>query len=140
MLFRSKIFVDNYRKLLTDVITDSALKTKNNFSQKYLGTLYKEFTAVKNGINAISLSLLRTKFILDWYRDDNTEFPHQLFVFHQNLLRKGFFDAYNQWLLGSSDDLEAFQKWVQLHQQEYNSFIEFYKTQTFKMSPHQHYN
>ena len=135
-----KILVDHYRNILTEVITDSVLSTKNKFTQKYLGTVYKQYKSVQKGINANSLSLLRTKFIIDWLRDDTAEFPHQLFSFHQTLLRNGMFEAYNQWLLGSSDNLDAFNNWTKLHQQEYNEFVNYYKTLIFKMPANQFYN
>lgn len=135
-----KILLDNYRKILTEVITDSVLSSKNKFTQQYLGTIYKQYKSVQNGIDVTSLSLLRIRFIIDWFKDDNTEFPHQLFSFHQSLLRNGMFDAYNQWLLGSSDDLDAFNSWTKIHLQEYNEFINYYKSVTFKMLANQFYN
>jgi len=135
-----KILVDNYRKILTEVITDSVLTTRNKFTQKYLGTIYKQFKSVQNGIDANSLSLLRTRFIIDWFKDDNSDYSYQLFSFHQNLLRNGIFEAYNQWLLGSSDNLDAFNNWTKNHQQEYSQFINYYKSITFKIPVNQFYN
>ena len=48
-------------------------------------------------INPESLTMIRTRFILEWM--DNGQFPHKLFEFQQQLLREGLFPAYNQWLL-----------------------------------------
>ena len=135
-----QLLLDDYRKIFTEIISDSVLSAKNKFSQKYLGNLYKQYTVLKEDINAATLSMLRTRFILDWFYDNPDEFPSSLFSFHQTLLKQGLFDVYNQWLLGSSDNLLDFQNWTMIHQEEYEAFIQFQKTASFKMPKGQYYH
>lgn len=134
------MMIDAYKKLYTTLISEGAGKEKNKFVQKVIANLAKENNLASQGINASSLTMIRTKFILDWYNDKTEKYPYKLFEYHQQLLRDGMFEAYNQWLYGSSENLIAFQNWTQLHSQDYTSFIKYMKSNQFKMPKGQYYH
>ena len=90
------------------------------------------------GINTEILSMIRARFILDWFNSSNAP-AFKLFNYQQQLLREGLFDAYNQWLFGSSQNLSAFQNWVNTHSEEYNAFLNFQKGRIFKVPTKEYY-
>ena len=86
-----------------------------------------------------TLSLVRTRFILEWFDKYAAKFPFRLFDYHHQLITEGMFDAYNQWIFGSVEDLQVFQNWTASHSEEYNRFISFQKGRIFKLPEGQHY-
>ncbi|HUR65443.1 MAG TPA: hypothetical protein VMZ03_03765, partial [Chitinophagaceae bacterium] len=81
----------------------------------------------------------RTRFILDWFTNHATRYPHRLFDYHRQLLTEGMFEAYNQWLFGPVDNLAAYDNWTKTHTEEYNNFSTFQKSRVFRMPANQYY-
>ena len=92
-----------------------------------------------NGVTAETLSAVRTKFILDWFTKNATRFPFRLYEYHQQLLKSGMFDAYNQWIFGTATNLPAYENWTKTHQEEYNKFDYFQRNRVFKVPAGQYY-
>ena len=65
----------------------------------------RQSALASQGINTEILTMIRTRFILDWSNNYKTVFPYRLFEYHQQLLQEGMFEAYNQWVFGSSESL-----------------------------------
>lgn len=113
-------------------------KNKNLFSKAYLETMNKQSSIASRGITTETLTMIRTRFILDWFKDNAMKFPHRLFEYHQQLIREGMFEAYNQWLFGTVENLPAYDNWTKTHSEQYNKFTNFQKGRIFKM-PAGHY-
>ena len=133
------VLLDGYKKLFAevDVVGDPA--GKSAFELAYLNTMNKQNSVVRSGINAESLIMIRTRFILDWSREYAKKFPMELFDLHTELLVKGLFPAYNQWIFGAAQNLAAYQSWINIHSSEYASFNSFQKEHLFKMPAGQYY-
>ena len=86
------------------------------------------------GINPESLTMIRTRFILDWDEKYASKYPFRLFEYHRQLLKEGLFEAYNQWLFGSVQNLTAFQTWINTHADAYQQFVAFQQGRVFKMN------
>jgi len=99
----------------------------------------KEAAMVTTGINTEVITMVRTKFILDWFNTYAGKFPYKLFDFQQQLIKDGLFDAYNQWLFGSVEDLAAYESWTKTNADDYKKFTTFQKSRIFKMPAGQHY-
>jgi hypothetical protein len=108
--------------------------TKNSFVSAFLSTALKESGTVNQGITPESLTVLRTRFILDWDNKEASKFPFRLFDYQRQLLKEGMFDAYNQWIFGAVQDLSAFQTWTNTHADEYAKFTNFQKGRVFKLA------
>jgi len=134
------ILVDGYKKLFSDVNLQKNQNNKNPFVSAYLAEMGKQSPIMSKGITAESLMTLKGRFIVDWFAKYATKFPFRLFDYHQQLLKEGMFDAYNQWLFGSAQNLPAFQTWINLHAEEYNRFINFQKGRILKLPPGQYYH
>lgn len=117
----------------------SETNNKNLFAKAFLETMNKQSSLVSRGVTTASLTMVRTRFILDWFETYGTKFPYRLFDYQQQLLREGLFDAYNQWLFGTVENLPAFDNWTKNHADEYKNFTAFQKSRVFRMPPGQYY-
>jgi hypothetical protein len=99
----------------------------------------KQTSLIAKGVNTSVLTMVRARFILDWYENYAAKYPFKLFDLLQQLLREGMFEAYNQWLFGTVEDLPAYDNWTKAHAKEYKDFDTFQKSRVFKIPPGQYY-
>ncbi|ULQ51279.1 tetratricopeptide repeat protein [Flavihumibacter fluvii] len=134
-----QLLLDGYKKYFTNMDALKAPNEKSGFEQAFTGILNKYAATVSSGISAGSLTMLRTKFLLDWFEKEPGKFAFRLFDYQRQLTREGFFDAYNQWLFGAAQNLPDFQQWTQQNQKAYDGFIDFQKGRVFKLPAGQNY-
>ena len=99
----------------------------------------KQSSLANKGATIENLTMIRTRFILEWFHLYAARFPFRLFDYQRQLIQEGMFNAYNQWLFGTSTNLAAFEHWTKTHTTEYNSFTTFLKSRVFRMPPNQYY-
>ncbi len=133
------ILLENYKALFADVDITKENKDKNKFATAFIETMNKQSSLAATGINAETLTMIRTRFILDWYKDYASKFPFKLFDLQKQLLQEGMFDVYNQWIFGSVQNLPAYQNWTITHSTDYNEFNRFQKGRIFKLVPGEYY-
>ena len=102
-------------------------------------TYEKQASLAERGITMESLNMIRTRFILDWFATYASKYPFRLFDYQQQLIREGMFEAYNQWLFGTIDNLPAYDQWTKSNAEAYAKFTNFQKGRVFKMPAGQHY-
>jgi tetratricopeptide (TPR) repeat protein len=135
------IVLEDYKKIFADAdITKKNKGNKNKFAVAFITCLNKESSAAAVGINPGSLTIIRTRFILDWENEYAAKYPFRLFQLQQQLLQQGLFEAYNQWLFGMAQDLSAYQVWANAHVQEFSNFDKFQKSRVFKVPTGQYYH
>jgi hypothetical protein len=133
------IVLESYKKLYTtDAATNPAEQGK--FEIAFLQCLKKQNSLATYGITADALTMIRTRFILDWYNEQGNKYPYRLFEMHRQLLQEGLFEAYNQWLFGSVQNLSAYQNWVNTNAAAYNEFTRYQKSRVFKIPKGQYYH
>ena len=130
--YKEKLFVD------ADLMKGEE-NNKNEFTRAFLHCMSKQASLVAKGVTTQSLTMVRARFILDWYENYASKFPSRLFDYQQQLLREGMFDAYNQWLFGTVENLTAYDGWTKAHAEECNGFTAFQKNRVFRMPPGQYY-
>lgn len=129
-----QILLDSYKKLFSNSDIEKGNTEKMPFAKSFLKEMNKQSGIVAAGIYTESLAMIRARFILDWFANTQNEaFKYRLFSMQQQLLRDGLFDAYNQWLFGSTQNLTAFQNWVNANANTYNEFLQIQKSRVFKM-------
>jgi Tfp pilus assembly protein PilF len=114
-------------------------KNKSEFAKAFLLGMSKQSSLANKGITLETLTMIRTRFILDWYASNAGKFPFKLFDYHQQLLREGLFEAYNQWLFGPVDNLAAYDNWTRSNAEQYSAFNSFQRNRVFKMPAGQYY-
>lgn len=132
------LLLDSYKKLLSDDVLKS-MEGRNNFEGAFLQSMNKADTVANSGVNTETLTMIRTRFIIDWFERYASKFPFKLFEYHQQLLREGIFPAYNQWIFGATENLMAYQNWTGLNAAEHAQFTNFQKGRIYKVPTGQYY-
>ena len=133
------IVLESYKKLFINTDYSKENKEKNKFADAFLQVIKKQNTLATSGLNPESLTMIRTRFILDWYNDYAAKFPLKLFEQQRQLLQDGMFEAYNQWIFGIVQNLNSYQNWTATHAAEYNEFSNFQKGRIYKVPAGQYY-
>jgi tetratricopeptide (TPR) repeat protein len=134
------ILLDSYKKLFTAIPLEADAREKNPFVLRYYQAIKPQNSLASQGIDLASLSMIRTRFILEWNRMNENPMPFKLFDYHTQLLREGLFEAYQQWLFGPSTNLTDFQQWTSTNQEVYQQFTRFQKNLLFKMPAGEYYH
>lgn len=111
----------------------------SEFTRAFLQAMNKQSSLTNKGINTEALTMIRTRFILDWYENNAVKYPFRLFDYLQQLIREGMFDAYNQWLFGIPENLAVYDNWTKTHTSEYDAFNAFQRSRVFRIPPGQYY-
>ncbi len=76
--------------------------------------------------NVKNLNRLRTKFIVEWFREQPVNMPVSLFRWQQRLVSNGLFSFYNQWLFGALENITIHETWLKNNQgnlKDFNLFL-----------------
>lgn len=125
------LLLESYKKLFMDANLEKS-KEYNRFETAYLQSMNRQSPVAGAGINPETLTMIRTRFILDWF-NENKRPGFKLFDYQRQLLQEGLFDAYNQWIFGSAQNLSSFQNWINSHPDEYAALSAFQKNRVFKI-------
>ncbi len=130
------MMLDSYRKLLLN--GHNKERENSKFETAFLQTLQKQSQLASSGVDPETLTMIRTRFILDWFHESKRP-PFKLFEYHRQLLQEGLFEAYNQWIFGSAQNLAYFQNWINAHPEEYAALANYQKNRVFKIEPGEYY-
>lgn len=119
------MLLDAYRKLYTNMASGELPKygkSRNNsgpvsFEEAVYTTFIRLSPVVSDGISTENLIMLRTRFLMDWRQQYGASYPFSLFARQEQMLREGYFDAYNQWLFGRAESQQLFDAWNTFHTQ-----------------------
>ena len=134
------ILLEGYKKLFAEADLEKNLVDKSDFAQAFMKTMNKQSSQAASGIDAESLTMIRTRFVLDWYNDYGNQFPFRLFELQRQLLREGIFDAYDHWIFTAAQNLPLYQNWTETHPAEYKELMRFQNGRTFKLPTGQYYH
>ncbi len=134
------ILFEGYKKLFADANIEKNNKEKNPFTVAYLKTMNRQSMLLTAGINTQTLLTIRTRFILDWDANYAAKFPYKLFQIHKQYIQEGLFDAYNQWVFATEQNLPDYQKWIDTHTKEYAALNRFLQDRIFKVPAGQYYH
>jgi len=130
--YKEKLFAEP--ELLKDLD-----KNKSEFAKAFLQTMNKQLSLTNKGVTVEALTMVRSRFILDWFNTYATKFPFRLFDYQRQLLQDGLFEAYNQWLFGPVDNLAAYDSWTKSHADKYESLNKLQRNRVFRMPAGQYY-
>lgn len=133
------MLLDGYKKFFVNDPKAKPAKTKNEFTEAFTAVMNQNSAVINSGITTESLTMLRTRFLLDWNKQYAAKFPYRLFDHQKQLLQEGMFDAYNQWIFEAAGDLAKYQSWTKLNADQYNEFTRFQKSKLFKVPAGQYY-
>jgi lipopolysaccharide biosynthesis regulator YciM len=134
------LLLEGYKKLFADADLEKNGAGQSAFVQAFLQSMNKQSALASAGINAESLTMIRARFILDWYNGTGNKFPYKLFELQRQLLQEGMFDAYNQWIFTAAQNLPAYQNWITTNAAAYSELNRFQKGRIFKIPAGQYYH
>ena len=88
---------------------------------------------VSDGITTENLTMVRTRFLMDWQTQYAGKYPCALFAYQDHLLRNNLFDIYNEWLFGQAESMTEYNAWLRFHPVEMNILSE--KKQAHPLAP-----
>ncbi len=135
-----KMVLDAYKELFASDISKTATAAKNPFEKAVLETFARQSGITAQGLTPETLAMIRTRFILDWMNNYDKQYPYKLFQYHQQLMKDGIFDSYNQWMFGPVASQSNFESWAAAHKDEYDKFTAFHTSRIFKMPAGQVYS
>ncbi len=119
-------------KTMFDNIADEATEpgiTRKQKNTRPFETIIKETylsltPVVSDGITTENLTMVRTRFIMDWMRKYGKTHPFSLFSYQDYLIRNGLFDIYNEWLFGKAESPAEYKAWNEFHPVEIDIFLQ----------------
>ncbi len=115
------MLLEAYRTLFTSLATGGIPRygaegrAVTNFEEAVYDTYIKLSPVVSDGYTTENLAMLRTRFIMDWTLLYAAKYPFALFARHDQMIRNGYFDAYNQWLFGKVENPQQYDAWMKFH-------------------------
>jgi tetratricopeptide (TPR) repeat protein len=131
------LILESYKKLFIET-TLGKDKEYSRFENAYLQSMNRQSVIASAGITPGTLTMIRTRFILDWFNEGKRP-AFKLFDYQKQLLEEGLFEAYDQWLFGSAQNLSSFQNWINSHPDEYAAFTAFQKSRVFRIPYGEYY-
>lgn len=102
-----------------------------NFDQAVHFLYSVNFITIADEMSVDNLTMVRMRFLLDWMSQFSTE-EHSLFKYHEQLIKAGHFEAYNQFLFGAVLDSSIFSDWVKQHGETMKNFGLYFKQNPYK--------
>lgn len=139
------LLLDAYQKLFFTPAKQAGgnpllARNPKNFREAVEKTYLNLFFVVSDGINTENLTMLRTRFIISWTDNFAAQYPFSLFQFQEGLIKNGYFDAYNQWLMGKAENPQQFSSWESSFGKELKELERFRATNPLKMQLSDGYN
>jgi hypothetical protein len=132
------VLYESYKLFFAENISYGGKKA-NAFQQAVAETLDRQREFTGSGINTETLTIIRTRFLLDWYAKNASRFPYKLFDQQQYLAREGMYEAYNQWLFGPVSNVVQYQQWAAANPKKSSDFSYYQKNRVFRMPAGQTY-
>lgn len=136
-----KALLDAYKNILRPIVkTPYHLIPKySEFEKKQLAIYDKTKQQVAEGLTMDHIGSIRTRLLMEWMSDNVKQFPYQLFLHWQHMIREGIFEAYNQWLFGAAFGEDAYKNWLNTHAEEAQKFNDFQRSRIYRQPGGQYY-
>lgn len=135
------LLLNGYKKLFENYKNIESLKQDNApFANAVITNFSQLQSVLSDNPTPEAIAALRTRFILNWYQHNAADYRFRLFEFQRQMLREGFFDAYNQWLFGTISNKNRYENWVYTHSDEMKAFGDFQRGILFKIPTGQYYD
>ncbi len=139
------LLLDAYKKLfftpsknVTGDFTDK--RAPQTFEDAVKQTFLSLFFVVSDGITTENLTMLRSRFIINWKNNYASHYPFALFNYQENMMQLGQFDAYNQWLFGKAENAQQYNTWVNTFNEDLLSMDKYRIAKPLQIAKEENYN
>jgi len=129
-----KLLWDTYRKLAMKTTATASDTKATPFENAVATTFDKASTVLIQGLSTETLTMTRTRFILEWFKNYGDRYPFRLFDHHQQLLKAGLFEAYDQWLFGEVENNTRYIQWKAEQVESFSKLENFLFNRVFKLN------
>lgn len=85
-----------------------------------------------DSISLASLNTIRSRFIEKFYQQKlQKDYPHPIFTYHHKLMKAGYMEPYNYWLLRAGNE-EEFRSWYKYNKKLYEEFVVWYQRNSYQ--------
>jgi tetratricopeptide (TPR) repeat protein len=144
---KDKLFA-GYKTFFDNLVMGAAPQfgTKNNKQsantfEEAVRQVYTSLTpVVSDGITTENLTMVRTRFLMDWFSGYGGKYPFSLFSYEDELVRSGHFDMGNEWLFGMAESKVQYEAWNTFHPGDLNRLMEWQAANRIQPSSTDFYN
>ncbi len=121
-----KMFFSAYKTMFDNIASDNIIEKApaNSFIDAVQQTYLTLTPVVSDGVTTENLTMVRTRFLMDWFAKYSGKYSYSLFAYQDYLVRNGLFDIYNEWLFGKVESIIEYNAWNQFHPGEIDLFLE----------------
>ncbi len=145
-LLKGKLFT-GYKKMFDGFATDApqygksqTSKPAKSFEEAVLQTYSQLTPVVSDGITTENLTMVRTRFLMDWFSTYGNKYPFSLFAYQDTLIKYGRFDIWNEWIFGKTESETEYNAWNTFHEGAINRTIDWQTKHPFRPSIPDNYN
>lgn len=103
-----------------------------SFEDAVYDTYMKLSPIMSDGVTTENLIMLRTRFVMDWMMKYADRYSFSLFSRYDEMLRRGYFDMYNQWLFGKVENESQYAAWTKFHADALPGYQNWMKLQPYR--------
>lgn len=92
------------------------------FEEMVRSTLLQLTPIISDGMSVENLTMVRTRFLMEWSNRYATKYPFPLFTYQEELIRNGLMDTYSEWLLGMAESKSGYEAWNKFHTNDMHRF------------------
>jgi lipopolysaccharide biosynthesis regulator YciM len=137
------LLLDAYHKFYFTPDLNAAIQPNQevlNFEDAVKQTYLSLFFVVSDGINTENLIMLRTRFNIYWLDHYAQKYPCSLFAYHEKMIQNGYFDVYNQWLFGATENPQQYATWSTEFATDLSTFEKFRQNNPLVLTASDAYN
>lgn len=141
------MLIDAYKRIFNSLATGDIPKfggkkseRASSFEEAVYATLIKLSPVMSDGITAENLIMLRTRFIMDWTSQYAEQYPFSLFKRHDEMIKNGYFDTYNQWLFGRAENQQVYDAWNKFHPEAMPNLLAWLSQNKYEPAQSDYYN
>jgi tetratricopeptide (TPR) repeat protein len=90
-------------------------KPAKKFEEAVMQVYSRLTPVVSDGISTENLTMVRTRFLMDWFSGYGSKYPFSLFSYQDSLVSYGRFDIWNEWLFGKAESVPEYNAWNTFH-------------------------
>lgn len=134
-----RLMLEAYNRMFNRLATKEIPKygsSKSSRPQTFEDAVYSTYMklspVMSDGITTENLIMLRTRFIMDWTQNYADRYPYTMFGRHDEMLRRGYYDMYNQWLFGKVENESQYVAWTKFHENAMPAFESWMRQKPYK--------
>lgn len=136
-----ELLYTGYKRLFSTIGTTQGRQLKNStFEDAVLATYVQLTPVISDGISTENLTIVRTRFLMEWFATFGKKYSCSLFTYQDELIRSGHFDICNQWLFGKTESEREYAAWNAFHEGDISRYKKWQATTRLKPAAMTTYN